>query len=167
MSKTIDSVGSGSSPRPVLQPRCLCRGTMVTVDLTAARRFYEEFLGLQCRPIEPGRMLIRARPGRAGQRPEDHGVIEVRQVQTIERRQNVLNHWGVDVAARADVDRIHAEAVKHKDRYGLRRIMSVRLQHGVYGFYLEDRDSNWWEIQQRDPDSTYAPIFEAGDKYPD
>jgi catechol 2,3-dioxygenase-like lactoylglutathione lyase family enzyme len=153
-----------ATTEPVIGPPSLRRGTMTSANLDASRQFYEEFLGLECARIAPNRMLIRM-PRRGGGDPatEDHGVIDVFQVSTIEHKQNVLNHWGVDVPTRADVDRIHDAAEKNKDKYALGRIMKVREQHGVYAFYMQDRDSNWWEIQQRDPGASYAPLIEAGD----
>jgi len=135
---------------------------MVSADLVAARIFYEEFLGLDCTSIAPDQLRLRLRA------PTVEGcVIEVHQVGTIDRPQNLLNHWGIDVSSRADVDRIHAAASQHKERYGLRRVMTPRMQHGVYGFYLQDRDSNWWEIEYTDPARTHASLIAAGDQYPD
>ena len=42
--------------------------------------------------------------------------------------------------------------------------MNITDQHGVYSFYLQDMDLNWWEVQ-------YAPnqhddCFNAGDIIP-
>jgi len=150
------------SQRSILRPRTLHHGTVVSADLVAARIFYEEFLGLDCTSIAPGQLLLRLPAPRA-----EGCVIEVHQVGAIDRPQNLLNHWGIDVASRADVDRIHAAASQYKERFGLRRVMTPRTQHGVYGFYLQDRDSNWWEIEYTDPARTHVSLIEAGDQYPD
>ena len=158
----------GMAAQRIIKARAIFRGTMVTTDLVAARCFYEEFLGLECVRIAADRMLIRM-PAPAGGPPRKTGeycLIDVRQVASITHPQNVLNHWGIDVPTRADVDRIHAAAVKHKEKYGLRKIMNVRMQHGVYAFYFADRDYNWWEIEERG-EGTWAAIFEPGDRYPD
>lgn len=61
--------------------------------------------------------------------------------------QHVLTHWGLNVASRAEVDSAYAAALAQQQRYGIRKIQSVRERHGAYGFYLQDRDGNWWEIQ--------------------
>ncbi len=135
---------------------------MVSTDLVAARVFYEEFLGLACTSVATNHLLLRL-PGPAA----DGCEIEVHQVGAIDRPQNLLNHWGIDVPSRSDVDRIHAAAGQHTERYGLRRVMAPRMQHGVYGFYLQDRDSNWWEIEYTDPARTHGSLIEAGDQYPD
>jgi hypothetical protein len=35
--------------------------------------------------------------------------------------------------------------------------------HGSYSFYFEDVDSNWWEIECRAPEISYAASVAAGD----
>lgn len=169
MSTTIESADSCVAARPVVKSRAVSRGTMVSSNLAAARQFYEEFLGLECVPLASDRLLVRLRayPEGKERRTGDYCLIEVQEVGAVQHPQNVLNHWGIDVPTREDVDRIHAAAHKWKDKYGLRRIMKVRMQHGSYAFYFEDRDFNWWEIEQRDRGRTHAPLFMAGDKYPD
>ncbi|UUZ71156.1 hypothetical protein LP415_18650 [Polaromonas sp. P1(28)-8] len=37
-------------------------------------------------------------------------------------------------------------------------------QHGVYGFYLEDQDHNWWEFQYYDG-VQHDDMFDFGDRY--
>jgi catechol 2,3-dioxygenase-like lactoylglutathione lyase family enzyme len=125
--------------RPSLvQPMMLSHGTLMCRDLAASRRFYEEFLGLEVvRHARPAMML---RLGTnvyvvcvcIGERLPD---------------QHVLTHWGLNVATREEVDRAHAAAHQHKEKYGIRKIQSVRERHGAYGFYFQDLDFNWWEIQ--------------------
>ena len=36
-------------------------------------------------------------------------------------------------------------------------------RHGAYGFYFQDRDGNWWEIQHEA--RTVDAFFTAGDKF--
>lgn len=156
-------LGPGLSEHRILKPRTLHHGTMVTADMAAARQFYQQFLGLTCTRVAD-RMLVYLQSADGS----DSGCrIDVREVAAVERPQNILNHWGIDVPSVEDVDRIHAAAEKLKQQYGLRRIMAARMQHGVYGFYLQDRDSNWWEIQYTDPQRSHHRIFAAGDQYPD
>ena len=128
-------------------------GTMEVRDLAASRRFYEEFLGLHCVRHHPFALMVR--------KNQYFSVVAV-QVGDKAHPLHVLNHWGVDVASRPDVDRAHGLAQEHKDRYGLKTIMPVTEQHGAYSFYLEDRDSNWWEIQHV-PDGFHDLKFAEGD----
>ena len=113
-------------------------GTMEVHDLKKSRRFYEEFLGLDCVQHHPFALMVRKK--------QYFAVVAV-QVGAKVHPQHVLNHWGVDVPSREDVDRAHQLAHEHQDLYGIKKIMPVTEQHGAYSFYLEDLDSNWWEIQ--------------------
>jgi len=38
---------------------------------------------------------------------------------------NVLNHWGMDVGSKQEVDRAHENAIKHKDKYNIRQVLPV------------------------------------------
>lgn len=136
------------------QPTMLSHGTLACRNLAASRRFYEEFLGLDCVEHVPGRaMMIRL-----------GGYWSVVCLQSPREQQlQVWNHWGLDVASREEVDRAHALALTHKDSYGIRRVLPVREAHGDYSFYMEDLDGNWWEFQclgGRDFDD----IFRAGNQ---
>ena len=77
---------------------------------------------------------------------------------------DVLHHWGVDVDSREEVDRLHALALQHQSRYGIRTVRHVTDQHGAYSFYFEDRDGNWWEFEYVG-DVTHATHFERGDLF--
>jgi predicted lactoylglutathione lyase len=81
---------------------------------------------------------------------------------------HVLHHCGVNVATKQEVDEARANALKYKDEYGVKKVMNVTDQHGVYSFYIKDYikdlDLNWWEVQ-------YAPnqhddCFNADDVTP-
>ena len=87
----------------------------------------------------------------------------------VEVRNNVhpthlLNHWGLDVGSRAEVDRVHAEAKANQEKYKIRQILDVVDQHGVYSFYLEDLDHNWWEIQSYDG-FQHDDMYDFGDRF--
>jgi catechol 2,3-dioxygenase-like lactoylglutathione lyase family enzyme len=140
-------------------------GTIVSTDLDAARLFYEDFLGLECVRHMPDRMLLRDRAARQAMEGGETGflVIEVREVAAIDHPQNVLNHWGFTVDSTDEVDRIHAAAKAAKDRFALKKVMPITRLHGAYGFYLADRDHNWWEVECRVHGLTNEMIFERGD----
>jgi catechol 2,3-dioxygenase-like lactoylglutathione lyase family enzyme len=122
----------------VVKPTLLSHGTLACRDLAASRRFYEEFLGLEVvRHARPA-MMLRLKTGMyvvcvcIGEKvPQTH----------------LMNHWGINVASREEVDRAHEAAERLKDVYGIQRVRRTRDFHGAYGFYLLDRDNNWWEIQ--------------------
>ena len=76
---------------------------------------------------------------------------------------NVLNHWGIDVTRRKRSTRGARRALKHKDKYKIRQVLPVD-QHGVYSFYMEDLDHNWWEIQYY-PGFQNEDLFDFGDRF--
>lgn len=140
-------------------------GTMVSKDLDDSRKFYEEFLGLECVRYAPDRMLIR---DRASKKAMEEGspnylVIDVREVDEIEHPQTMLNHWGFNVETTEEVDRIHEKAKALKDKYEL-KVRPITGIHNSYGFYLRDRDFNWWEIECRIHGMTNDSIFKQGDR---
>ena len=113
----------------VVKPYCMSHGTLEVYSLKASRRFYEEFLGLECVRHGKPAMVIRL-----GMRFHVVCVEVGDQIHPC----SLLNHWGVDVATRAEVDEAHAKAVAHKDKFKIRQVLPVQEMHGVYSFYLED-----------------------------
>jgi catechol 2,3-dioxygenase-like lactoylglutathione lyase family enzyme len=150
---------------PVLRPKIVSRGTIVSRDLARARRFYEEFLGLECADYAPGAMLVRDRDplGMRQRAGNPYWVMDVRERKG-DWSTNLFKHWGIDVASNAEVERVHAFAVAHKERLGLKTVRNPRLQHGTYSFYLEDEDGNWWEVECRPPGEDNETIFAGGGK---
>jgi catechol 2,3-dioxygenase-like lactoylglutathione lyase family enzyme len=141
-------------PKSVVEPLRLSHGTLACRDLAKSRRFYEEFLGLEVvRHAKPA-MMLRLSTGLyvvcvcIGEKVPD---------------MHLMTHWGLNVASRAEVDRIHAAALAQKDEWGIQRVKNVRDFHGAYGFYLQDRDNNWWEVQYEP--RTIEDFFAGGDKF--
>ncbi len=143
--------------KSIVEPIAFSHGTLECVDIAKSRRFYEEFLGLECvRHVKPPVMMIRLKGG-----------VHVVCVQAGDKvhEQHVFNHWGLDVSTREMVDEAHAKAVKYKEAYGIRKVMDPRELHGDYSFYMQDQDGNWWEIQCIE-DTSYEDNFARGDVVP-
>jgi predicted lactoylglutathione lyase len=138
-----------------IKPYVLGHGTLECRDLKATRQFYEEFLGLQC--VRHG---VPAMAVRLGMR---FHIVCV-EVGDKLRPAHYLNHWGLDVKSKEEVDAAYTAAQQHKDRYGIRQIIEPTLQHGVYSFYMEDMDHNWWEIQYYDG-FQHDDMFDFGDRF--
>ena len=137
---------------PVVRPMLLSHGTLMCKDLARSRRFYEEFLGLEVvRHARPA-MMLRLKTGMY--------VVAVCIGENVPN-QHVLTHWGLNVASREEVDRAHADAVRLKDVYGIQKINKVLARHGAYGFYFQDLDNNWWEIQHEP--RAIGDFFDKGD----
>jgi catechol 2,3-dioxygenase-like lactoylglutathione lyase family enzyme len=151
----VDAAFEPRNQSSVVRPYLLSHGTMECYDLRASRRFYEEFLGLEC--------VRHAKPAMAVRCGLKFHIVCVEAGSAV-RPCGVLNHWGLDVASREEVDRVHRMAFEQKERYGIRRILDVVDQHGVYSFYMEDLDHNWWEIQCYDG-FQHDDMFDFGDRF--
>src|SRR6266850_3716242 len=93
-------------PTPALKLEFLSHGTLESRDLAFSRRFYEEFLGLEVVQTSPISLLIRL----GG--PNTIAVVVSKKIGEM----NLLNHNGLDVRTKDEVDAAHrtvcAEAEK-------------------------------------------------------
>ena len=135
--KIQDGIADTSNEKSVVRPYVMSHGTMECYSLKESRKFYEEFLGLEC--------VRHARPAMVVRCGLKFHIVAV-EVGAAVHPQNVLNHWGLDVGSKEEVDRVHKEATRNKDKYKIRQVLPVVDQHGVYSFYLEDLNHNWWEV---------------------
>ena len=102
-------------------------------------RFYREFLGVDVERRGPRSFTSRG-----------NGGVNVIVVEVGDRllEQTVMNHHGITLwTEQAVIDRLQAAAEQEKERFGIRRVMKATHQHGSYSFYMEDLDTNWWEIE--------------------
>ncbi len=142
----------------IVKPYCLSHGTLECMNLVESRRFYEEFLGLEC--------VRHAMPAMAIRLGMRFHVVCVEVGDQIHPT-NVLNHWGVDVGSMEAVDRAHEAAIANREKYKIRQVLQVQNMHGVYSFYMEDLDHNWWEIQYYANGFQHDDFFDFGDRFGD
>lgn len=142
----------------------LAVGTMVSRDLDAALRLYEDFLGFEAVRYAPDGMLIRDRRAKYlmehGER--DYFVIDVHQVENVEKPQKMLNHWGLSVGSSDEVRRLHQLAKSQSEKYWIKKVRPITNIHESYGFLFIDSDDNWWEIEHRSG-RTNDFMFSQGD----
>ncbi len=150
-----DGVVEPNNEGSVVKPYVLSHGTLECYSLKESRKFYEEFLGLEC-----VRHALPAMAIRCGLRFHIICVEVGEQVHPV----NVLNHWGIDVQSREAVDEAYRNALEYKEKYKIRQVMKPVLQHGVYSLYMEDLDHNWWEIQYIDG-FQHDDLFDFGDRF--
>jgi catechol 2,3-dioxygenase-like lactoylglutathione lyase family enzyme len=131
-----------AKPAPVLQIAMLSHGTLECRDLEKTREFYEHFLGLEVVRTSNTSMWIRLNSNFA-----------IACVQTGEKKASMplLNHNGLDVATRDEVDRAYVTIVDQRATWGIGRVTKPVDQHGTYSFYFCDLDENWWEILTNPP----------------
>ena len=154
-----DTIGVSVPPRTansIVKPYALTHGTLECHNLRETRKFFEEFLGLEVvRHAPPGMMF------RCGMKFH----VVCLEVGDAVGPNTISNHWGVDVATKAEVDEAHRKAHELKDKYKIGQIMPVSQQHGVYSFYFEDLNQSWWEIEYYDG-FLHDDFFDFGDRYP-
>lgn len=127
----------------------LSHGTLETRDLVAARRFYNEFLGLET--VQRGEMAIWLRCG---------GGWMVAAVNTGDTMLPLPSsvRWCLDMATPGEVEEAHAAALRLKDEYGMQEVQGVTRDGDQTGFLLRDMDGNWWEICHR-PGRLFDKVF--------
>src|SRR6266849_6746006 len=99
MALTQDTSTAAKSGKatPALKLEFLSHGTLESRDLAFSRRFYEEFLGLEVVQTSPISLLVRLG------RPNSIAVVYSKQA----REMNLLNHNGLDVRTKEEVDEAH------------------------------------------------------------
>jgi len=142
---------------PTLKLKFLSHGTLESIDLDHTRRFYEEFLGLEC--VRHAQQAMHARCG------IKFSIVCV-EVGDQVKPMSVLNHWGLEVDSKDAVDAAHKAAVDMKDEYKIGSITTPSYRHGIYSFYLSDLDGNYWEIEHYDG-SVHEDAFDFGDRFAD
>jgi catechol 2,3-dioxygenase-like lactoylglutathione lyase family enzyme len=138
MPQITTSRRTGKSLIPITM---ISHGTLNSIDMQASRRFYEEVLGFEVLQVSPVSMLLRL--------GTDHTYVVVETGEP--GHMGILDHNGLDVTTREEVDEAHRMLQELKDEYGIRRVNKLMDQHGVYSFYFQDLDGNWWEIAQGRP----------------
>jgi catechol-2,3-dioxygenase len=136
---------------PVLKLKFLSHGTLEAYDLEKTRHFYTEFLGLEVVRTSDISLMIRL------------GNTNTIAVVKNERKQAmpILNHNGLDVPTREDVDKCYEVVKAEKDNWGIKKVTKPVDQHGTRSFYLLDLDDNWWEILCN-PEGGYSWMFDKG-----
>jgi catechol-2,3-dioxygenase len=156
MVEMTDVLFKPSNQSSIVKPFMLSHGTLECRSLKESRRFYEEFLGLEC--VRHAPQAMHARCG------IKFSIVCV-EVGNDVKPMSILNHWGLDVESRAAVDEAHKHAVAMKEKYKIGKITDPTNRHAVYSFYLEDLDGNYWEIEYYDG-SMHEDAFDFGDRYP-
>jgi len=150
-----DAIVEPGARNSILKPYVMSHGTLECRNLKRSRRFYEEFLGLECVVHSPSSLVIRL--------GLKFYVVAVEVGDAMHPAQ-LLNHWGLDVADKADVDDAYEKVLANKETYGITEVKEPVMRHGIYSCYLRDLDSNWWEIQHY-PGFIHDDLFDFGDRY--
>ncbi len=121
-----DGIAEPKNEQALVKAFVLSHGTMEVYSLKESRKFYEEFLGLEC-----------------------------------------VRHAKPAIVVRLGL-KFHIVAVEVGEAvhpvYKIRQVLKPVRQHGVYSFYMEDLDHNWWEIQHY-PGFQNQDLFDFGDRF--
>ena len=98
---------------PVLKLQFLSHGTLEAFDLEKTRNFYTEFLGLEVVRTSPISLIIRL-----------GGTNTIAVVQNPKRggEMPLLNHNGLDVATREEVDNAYKLVVEQQAKWGIKKV---------------------------------------------
>lgn len=151
--ESVATSAQSKKVEPALKLNFLSHGTLDSRDLDFSRKFYEEFLGLQV--VQTSKISLLIRLG------GDHVIAVVKSKKVGEM--NLLNHNGLDVKTKEEVDAAHRIATEQAATWKLTKISKPLLQHGTYSFYFWDADDNCWEILTN-PEGGYRWLFEIGDQ---
>ena len=116
----------GTATEPLLELDFLSHGTVLVDDLDIARRFYEEFLGLEVVKTSQISLAIRLNT--------DTSVACValsKKVRQPGREYLRYYNIGLSVGDAADVARSRELALEHKARYGMRDIGDIEEEHSI------------------------------------
>jgi len=146
-----------NNQKSIVKPYMLTHGTMECHNLKETRKFLEECLGMETVRHAPPGLLMRCGL-------KFHIVCLETGDQVLPN--TIANHLGLDVGTKEEVDEAHARLTEVKDKYGIKKILPVQMQHGVYSFYFEDLNSSWWEIEYYDG-FLHDDFFDFGDRFTD
>jgi catechol 2,3-dioxygenase-like lactoylglutathione lyase family enzyme len=144
---------AAESSKGQLNLKFLSHGTLASRDLDFARKFYEEFLGLEVVRTSHRSLMIRL-----------GGANTIAVVLTNKiTQQDHLNHNGLDVETKEDVDAAYELILREKEIWKIGHVTKPVKQHGTYAFFFRDADENVWEILTN-PKGGYAWLFNLGDQ---
>src|SRR5258708_21350078 len=126
LTKAATTPVQAGKPAPALNLNFLSHGTLESRDLAFSRRFYEEFLGLEVVQTSPISLLVRL----GG--PNTIAVVYSKHVGEM----NLLNHNGLDVLTKHEVDVAHQTACAEAEKWKLKKISKPHLQHGTSSFFF-------------------------------
>lgn len=137
-SSPAKGASSSHQASSILHAQRLSHGTLTCRDIEKSRRFYEEFLGLE--------VVHFIKPSMALKLGSDVYIACVCLGENVPDN-TVWSHFGLNVGSREEVDQAHEAALRLQDEYELLKIEKPQILHGAYQFFVQDRDTNWWEIQ--------------------
>jgi catechol 2,3-dioxygenase-like lactoylglutathione lyase family enzyme len=136
-----ESLPEGGKPRDSIIPAGpISYVVLESHTLARSVRFYRDFLGLTVDERGPGFCFCR----------DAGGWVRVITVEVGDRLvpQKVANHHGLTLAGGPEViDALRARVSACAAEFELKKVLPATRQHGSYSFYLQDADTNCWELE--------------------
>lgn len=131
--ETIKLTHGSQVTKPLVNAMAISSATLPSVDLEATRVFYEEALGFEVANMTEDRLVVRL------------GTDHVYEVEKVDQPSEmpILRHNGFQ--SRGDLVAEHARLKEVQEKYGVKKMTNPMVMHGTFGFYMQDRDGNWWE----------------------
>jgi catechol 2,3-dioxygenase-like lactoylglutathione lyase family enzyme len=129
--------------------------TLECLDIEKTVRYYHEFLGLDAAPRSDHHFFSRGNGGVC--------VIGV-QVDSMRFPQPMLNHHGITLQGDVElIDRLRGSVEANAAEFGVMKVLPATFQHGSYSFYMQDLDTNWWEIEILEELDPYLQTLKDGE----
>ena len=131
--------------------------TLESIDVPQTVRFFRDFLGLDAEPQGDGHYFFSRGNGGVN-------VIGI-QVPTMHYPQPLLNHHGITLYTGREemINDLRQSVEAHAGDFGLMKVLPATYQHGSYSFYMQDRDTNWWEIEILEELDPYEQTLKDGE----
>lgn len=107
----------------VVKPLILSHGTFECRNMKESGKFYEEILGLEC--------VRHALPAMHARCKIKFSIASVEFGADV-RPLGMLNHWGLDVESREEVDAAYNAAIEMEEKYKIGEVTKPTMRHGIY-----------------------------------
>ena len=124
----------------IVAPGPISYVVLESVKLARTARFYRDFLGMAVREPAPHYAFCTSTTGCVN-------VIAVEVGEALVP-QKVNNHHGFTLDGGAEIiDELRRAALDSADSFEIRKVLPATRQHGSYAFYMQDADTNCWELE--------------------
>jgi catechol 2,3-dioxygenase-like lactoylglutathione lyase family enzyme len=151
----IPPARAGDAPAPIVPAGPISYVMLESARLARSVRFYRDFLGLTVECPMPHFARVQSEASWVKFIAVDVGDALV--------PQKVTNHHGLSIeGTQQTVDDLRRAARERAAEFELSKVLPATRQHGSYSFYLQDADTNCWELEIWD--DGISPV-ERGLKY--
>jgi catechol 2,3-dioxygenase-like lactoylglutathione lyase family enzyme len=123
----------------MLKPTGLVRGHYECRSLGETLPIFTDLLALEASESTPGSAVVK--------HPNTDWLLVVHESGPAAPEKPLMNHYGVRVAEKREVDAAWEYITAHRKEYGIQRITRPGELHFAYSFYFKEPGGNYWEIE--------------------